>query len=234
MAEEEQRAGRRTPEPGRDGQGAAHRPPGPVASTTISARTSRMARLGTRFAGERRDPRTRSQSRAYGPGRPRPPLPPGARVVVHVLAKPVGIGDPVGRAGRDEQPGVVVGIVGVAPFRVVPVEAEAPLEAASQPRQVLEPSAVGGEMAQVGLPMVIGKALQAEVGERCRRLADREAGVLARARSGHRKPLGREKPGQERAREPRSDDDDLVRSDPNYRGSLPTQRRTGLRARSGP
>ena len=151
-------------------------------------------------------------------------LRPPHEMVVHVRAKPVRVGHALVRAGGDEQPGMVAFIVHIRLSGPMTVEAEPSLEAPSQLREMLDPPAVSRQVPQIRLVVVIGQALETKAGQRSRRLADGEAWVPAPLDEGDREPLVGQQPGQQRARESRSDDDDL--------GTVRSRTRFAFRARS--
>src|SRR5262249_5096920 len=103
------------------------------------------------------------------------------------------------RAGRDQEPAVVVRTVPVGLSGAMGVEGEAALQAPPELREATNPAAVSGEVVEVREAVARGQPLQAESGQGGRGFAEGETRGATAADEGDLVPLSRQHPGEERA-----------------------------------
>ena len=114
------------------------------------------------------------------------------------------------RARRDEEALRVEPAIGERLIRMMPVVREAALQPAAKLREMREPASVRGELIAVRQPVANPEPLERQVGERRRRLTDREARMRAALEKHDIVAEHREHARQQRSGEPAADDGNLA------------------------
>src|SRR5690242_9278963 len=100
-------------------------------------------------------------------------------MVVDIGAQPMRVGELVARTRRNQESLGVEPAISERFARMVSVEGESSLEAAANLGIAREPAAVRRHVVAVGEAVAKPKALERQIGERCRRLTDSEARMSA-------------------------------------------------------
>src|SRR5690348_2771828 len=132
-------------------------------------------------------------------------------MMIDVGAQPVRIRQPILRARGDEQALGVETLSSERSIRMMSIESEAALQAATNFGMVLQPPAVRRELVAIGETIARPDALEGEIGQRRRRFTDREAGVRAALEKHDVVADDGKHPCEERAGEAAPDDRDLAR-----------------------